>query len=826
LPRAQKKTAKGIAPLEKTPTESVFTQVPSDGLDRSDPAIDPGKKPGGNRQVQGGDANKLQDEPPKIVPENPEPEKRKKDSQQNRPRRNKLWLTAAIILAILIAGTGITLAFLHNSGANSSSVAVKSIKFSSESLALMLEDTQQLAYEITPADAKDKSVVWSSDNTEVATVDEDGVVTAIGAGSAVITVKTIDGNKMDSLTVTVTNKVIALASIVLNKDETIILIGESEQLLPLIEPVDATNQKVTWKSSNEKVAAVNDQGKVTAVAVGTATITANTEEGNRTASCTVSVSNKAVAATGVKLNKTSLTLKVGTSDVLIATIAPADATNQNLTWSTSDSSVATIGYDGKVTALKRGTATISVTTDEGAYTATCKVTVTQPVTSVSLDKTSITLNNGSSIALKATVNPADANNKNIIWSSSNTNVAAVDSSGKVTAKGKGEAKITVKTEDGGKMSTCAVTVVQPPTSVTLNKSNTTINVGGTETLTATVKPDNADNKSVTWTSSNTGVATVNSSGVVTAKAKGTATITATTVAGGLQATCAVTVLQQPTSVTLNKSGTTLYVGDSETLIATVKPDNANNKSVTWSSSNSAVASVDANGRITAKGAGKATITATTVVSGKAASCSVTVKPLTKAIFIGAGKYGNFGSHLNNYCTIDSNTTIYQFEFYTSNIVPTDGYLFNYYWNSQGMAIYFNSEKKLSVNMRYSDNATVKCLTTTFLPSTKYKVTVSVTNGKRPVITINGVTQTTTVEGGHVGYTLNSATKYLGSTSATRASNVYITGIYICGTPPGNSKDLKIFSANMSSYGVGTTSISSGGVTLNLTGASVKEYKLP
>ena len=159
--------------------------------------------------------------------------------------------------------------------------------------------------------------------------------------------------------------------------------------------------------------------------------------------------------------------------------------------------------------------------------------------------------------------------------------------------------------------------------VTLNKTMLTLAVGESETLTATVKPDNAADKTVTWTSSTTSVATV-TNGLVTAVAAGSTTITATT-AGGKSATCAVTVNPVAASeVTLNKTTLTLFTGDSETLTATVKPDNTADKTLTWTSSAPAIASV-VDGAVTALAAGAATITATTA-NGKTAECALTVKP--------------------------------------------------------------------------------------------------------------------------------------------------------------------------------------------------------
>ncbi|MBR7154970.1 MAG: Ig domain-containing protein, partial [Paludibacteraceae bacterium] len=253
------------------------------------------------------------------------------------------------------------------------------------------------------------------------------------------------------------------------------------------------------------------------------------------------------------------------------------------------------------------------------------------VTGVTLNKTSASVEAGQTLQLTATVAPTNADNKNVSWTSNNPTVANVDQNGLVTAYSAGNATITVTTEDGSKTATCTVTVTEPAapvavTGVSLNKSTTSIYVGASETLTATVAPADATNKAVTWSSNNTSVASVNN-GVVTGVAIGQATITAKTVDGNFTATCAVTVETAPiinvTGVTLNKTSLELQVGKNETLTATVAPSNAANKNVTWSSSNSGVASVS-NGLVTAIAAGTATITVTTEDGNKTATCSVTV----------------------------------------------------------------------------------------------------------------------------------------------------------------------------------------------------------
>jgi YD repeat-containing protein len=172
----------------------------------------------------------------------------------------------------------------------------------------------------------------------------------------------------------------------------------------------------------------------------------------------------------------------------------------------------------------------------------------------------------------------------------------------------------------------------PVTGVGLNKTSTTIIVDGTETLIPTILPTNATHKEVIWSSSNTAVAAVSSSGAVTGIGAGIATIYATTVDGGFKAACTVTVVVAVTGVSLNKTSTCIGVGGKELLIATITPANATNKSITWSSSNPAIATVDANGFITAVSKGDAVITVTTVDRGLTASCTVKVGEMDR-IFI-------------------------------------------------------------------------------------------------------------------------------------------------------------------------------------------------
>jgi uncharacterized protein YjdB len=221
------------------------------------------------------------------------------------------------------------------------------------------------------------------------------------------------------------------------------------------------SDSLSWSSSDASVAVVDSNGKVTAVGVGTATITATTKDAVLNASTNITVSPKTV--TGITLSQTTLSLTAGGSSTLTATVAPSDATNKTVSWTSSNTGVATVS-NGKITAKKVGTATITCTANDGSgKTATCKVTVKAvKVTKITLSKKKVTLKKGKTIKLKVKkLIPANVTNKNVTWKSSNKKVATVDKNGKVKAVGKGTAIITCTAKDGSKVkSTCTVKVTK------------------------------------------------------------------------------------------------------------------------------------------------------------------------------------------------------------------------------------------------------------------------------------------------------------------------------------------------------------------------------
>lgn len=383
------------------------------------------------------------------------------------------------------------------------------------------------------------------------------------------------------------------------------------------------------------------------------------------------VDSKEVAS--VKLDKTAVTLAVGATTTLTATVLPVTALKKDVKWTSTNPDVASVDANGKVTAHKTGTATIVVTTDDGGFTATCQVSVVTLVTSLTLNQTSLDLYTGDNITLNATALPEDAHNKNITWKSSNPSVASVDAQGKITGLTTGSATITASTQDGSEISaTCTVNVLQHVQSITLNHESVTLGIGSTKQLTPTISPANASNKQISWESSDELIATVNQNGVVTGIGKGTARITATSLDGEKTATCQVEVKQYVNGIKLDNTAASLTIGSTIQLNATVTPDDANDKSLTWTTSNSSVASVSQTGLVKGITSGTATITATSNDGTNiAARCTVTVSQPVKSISLSnsslnltLGSPGNLtvafeptNATNTNYTVTSSNTSV-------------------------------------------------------------------------------------------------------------------------------------------------------------------------
>lgn len=620
-------------------------------------------------------------------------------------------------------------------------VAVTGVKLDKTEANVTVDGQITLKATVSPDNAGNKEVEWSSSDSTIASVDNNGVVTGHKAGTATITVKTKDGGKTATCKVTVTDKVVAVTEVKLDKTTAEMKVGDTLTLTATVTPDNATNKKVTWKSDKTDIADVDANGKVTAKAKGTATITVTTEDGGKTAKCVVTVDEKAPEFTAVT-DITGIPGKMTEEETITlnGVVTPDTATNKDITYSIKDAGEtgAEITEGNKLTAKNAGTVTITATvkngkTENSDYTKDFVITVeakapeTVPVTGITLDKTELTLKVGETYQLKHTLNPENATNKNVTWSGNN--YVNVTGQGLVTANRVTETPvdITVTTQEGNFMATCKVTVIPAdnteldkaiteaksaktdiavstdgsdvePTkkwvtqsemdsfnnsitnaetvknnnnataeqiteaitalngakeafvkaqkagtketivkvdSVTLNNTTLTLTVDETATLTATVAPENATNKDVTWKSENEQIATVNG-GVVTAVGTGSTKITAT--ADGVKAECTVTVNKAKPTVTgvvisgVQDNGLVEKNGNL-TMSATVNmSDNTTNNSVKWSSDNNGVATIDENsGVVTFVGTGSVTFTAKAVADeSKTASVTINVYEVTVA----------------------------------------------------------------------------------------------------------------------------------------------------------------------------------------------------
>ncbi len=250
-------------------------------------------------------------------------------------------------------------------------IPVTEVKLNKASLALDEGAEELLIATISPEDATDKTVKWESDDTDTASVDGTGKVTAVAAGKATITVSAKDGSgKSDKCIVTVrdpSEPVVLVTSVTLGKETLELVEGGDETLLVTVAPDDATDSSLTWDSSNEDVATVDQNGKVIAITEGNAIITATANDGSeKSDECAVVVTAATVPVTSVELNKKTLTLVEGAEETLIATVAPDDATNRTVTWDSGNDAIATVDGNGKVTAIAPGQTTITVTANDGS----------------------------------------------------------------------------------------------------------------------------------------------------------------------------------------------------------------------------------------------------------------------------------------------------------------------------------------------------------------------------------------------------------------------------------------------------------------------------
>ena len=450
-----------------------------------------------------------------------------------------------------------------------------SIQLSASTATLETGLTKKINASVYPTGAYD-ALSWTSSNPKVAQVSSNGTITAVASGSAVITAKTANG-KTASVNVLVKTPTVKLSAIskTMYRGETTKLTATSSNKKP-----------VSWTSSDPTIASVDSNGTIKTLKNGTVKISASANGGKAT--CTITVKEP------IQISATTSSIYRGKTTTLKA--IPAYSTT--ITWMSSNPLIATVSSNGVVTGKKAGTVTITAKAFGKSVTKTIKVV--EPSLKVT---GSTSLYRGKTTTLKATTSYSTK----VTWKSSKTSIATVRSSGVVTGKKAGTVYIYANAY--GKSVKYKLTIKEP--ALKLNKSSSSIYKGKTTTLKATT----SYRTKVTWKSSNSSIATVSSTGDVTGKKAGTAYIYAN--AYGKSVKCKVTV-KNPT-ITLNKSKATAYAGKSYTLKATT----SYRTKISWKSSNTKIATVDSKGMVKLKKAGKVTISATAF--GKKVNCVLTVK---------------------------------------------------------------------------------------------------------------------------------------------------------------------------------------------------------
>ena len=547
-------------------------------------------------------------------------------------------------------------------------ITVQSIAISQPSAELQIGETLLLKASVVPSNANFNGLNWTSTVPQVASVSSSGLVTALSEGTTIITV--MAGGKTASCNIKVLKGTIAVSSISLDKSSLEMVEGETATLTASVSPADATDKTLTWNSSNTSIATVDDSGKVTAVKEGTATITA--KAGDKTAQCVVNVQKQSggIEAVDLGLSVKWASCNVGASmpeeygdyfawgetEPYYSSLNPMTWMNgkeKGYLWSsykwcmglmrtlTKYCNDLASGYNGFT-----DTRTVLDLDDDAAYVnlgEKWRIPTDAEWTEIR-EKCTWTWTRQNGVLGYKVIGPSgkyiflpeagflsstilyEVGSRGCYWSSS-LNVDDSNSAWYLLFFNSDDVKrsydiryngLSVRPVFGDPRSESV-----PVSGISLNMTELTLEMGQSATLTATVSPSNATDKTVTWTSSNTTVATVSSNGTVTAKAVGTATIAAQ--AGDKTASCVITVkssIIEVTSIVLDRTSITLKEGESATLVATVKPDNATDKTIVWKSSDEGTATVDANGRVSGVHIGTAVVSAS--AGGKTAQCSISV----------------------------------------------------------------------------------------------------------------------------------------------------------------------------------------------------------
>ncbi len=468
-------------------------------------------------------------------------------------------------------------------------------------------ETQQLVYSVMPPGAT-TTVQYSSSDSSIATVDANGLVKAVKAGVAYISIQT-EENLLQQSKVTVLQP---CESITFSPAVYTMNTGATYKPVMTLKPADTTDS-FAWRSFSTDVATVDVNGLITAKKVGNAIIQVTAASGvSEYIQITVRDGLKSI-----KLNHDSYTLEKGKTFDLIPAFTPPTAYDKSVKWTVSDSSV--ISTEEKtdsgtpflrITGKKGGMTMVTVTSNDGGYVASCIVTVKEKSTQVTVSPTTKYLQLGKTFTVTAKVSTATATNKSVKWSTSKKKIATVNVSGKVKGKKIGTSYIRATAKDGsGASAQCKVIVVRKAKRIKLNKSTAKMLVGKSLKLKATVTPKNTTVKKVQWTTDNSGIATVNSNGRVFALSPGLVRVRARTTDGsGKYAICLITVSEPVAATGVSVANAELIVARGRKIPSgiAVSPANSTDK-IKYFSDDKRIATINKYGKIVTKRRGQVTV---------------------------------------------------------------------------------------------------------------------------------------------------------------------------------------------------------------------------
>ena len=434
--------------------------------------------------------------------------------------------------------------------ANNASATVKvtvirqatNLIFNASSMSVQKGETKQIVYSLEPSDSNEKPT-WTSANTGIATVDADGKVTGVEVGTTTVTGKITNGTER-TITITVTPVQVPATGISVNPKTMTVAVGQELPIAFVVTPSNST-ESPTWASANNAFVTVSADGKVRGEAVTTSPIrvTGSIQAGG---SDYVDVT-VIQPATGISVNPKAVTIQVGDIHQIAFVVTPANTTEKP-TWSSANSAMATVDADGKVEGKAIGTVRITgrIATGASDYIDVTVVAAQIPAQYINITANDMTIEVGATQQIAYTLTPPNATEKPT-WSSNLSGIASVDGDGKVTGVAVGTAIITGKLLNN-EQDTITVTVTQAAQTISITASSMNVNIGQTLPISYTLSPTGATEKP-TWTSSPTGLVTVDANGNVTGVAEGTTTVRGTLINGNY-ATITVNV-NDPTKLPVN-----------------------------------------------------------------------------------------------------------------------------------------------------------------------------------------------------------------------------------------------------------------------------------